>query len=164
MASRTGSLPRKEKERFETPPEMWAMRQRCCDLARGLDEVDAVIVVLLDAGRDREDVGVEDDVLGRKAGLFDQELVGAGADLDLARLGVGLAGLVESHDDHGGAIGSHQFRVVQEGFLAFLHRDGIDQRLALRRISSLASITSHFELSTMTGTRAMSGSAAIRLR
>jgi hypothetical protein len=34
-----------------------------------LDEVDTVIVVLLDARRDREDVRVEDDVLGRKADL-----------------------------------------------------------------------------------------------
>ena len=24
MASRTGSLPRNEKDRFDTPPEMWA--------------------------------------------------------------------------------------------------------------------------------------------
>ena len=51
---------------------------------RRLDEVDAVIVVLLDAGGDGEDVRVEDDVLGRKAGLLGQQLVGARADLDLA--------------------------------------------------------------------------------
>jgi hypothetical protein len=36
-------------------------------MARGrLDEVDRVVVVLLDAGGDGEDVGVEDDVLGGK--------------------------------------------------------------------------------------------------
>ena len=91
MASRTGSLPRNEKERFDTPPEMWTCGKRRGDLAGGLDEVDAVIVVLLDAGGDGEDVGVENDVLGREAGLLGQQLVGAGADFDLARLGVGLA-------------------------------------------------------------------------
>ena len=32
-------------------------------IARRLDEVHGVVVVLLDAGRDREDVRVEDDVL-----------------------------------------------------------------------------------------------------
>ena len=35
------------------------------DPARRVDEVDGVVVVLLDAGGDREDVRVEDDVLGR---------------------------------------------------------------------------------------------------
>ena len=36
------------------------------DPRRRLDEVERVAVVLLDAGRDREDVRVEDDVLGRE--------------------------------------------------------------------------------------------------
>jgi hypothetical protein len=52
--------------------------------ARGLDEVDGVVVVLLDAGGDGEDVRIEDDVFRREADLFDQQVVGAGADLDLA--------------------------------------------------------------------------------
>jgi hypothetical protein len=43
------------------------------DPARGLDEVDGVVVVLLDAGRDGEDVGVEDDVLGREADGVDED-------------------------------------------------------------------------------------------
>ncbi len=74
------------------------------DLAARLDEVDAVIVMLFDAGGDREDIGVEDDVLGRKADAH-QQVIGARADLDLAVLGVGLADLVERHDDHRRAIG-----------------------------------------------------------
>ena len=82
------------------------MRQRRGDLAGRLDEVDAVIVVLLDAGGDGEDVRIEDDVFRREAGLFGQELVGARADLDLARPGVGLPCLVEGHDDDGRAIGA----------------------------------------------------------
>ena len=63
------------------------VRQGLDDAAGRLDEVDAVVVVLLDAGGDGEDVGVEDDVLGREADLLGQEPVGAGADLDLARAG-----------------------------------------------------------------------------
>jgi hypothetical protein len=66
IASRTASLPRNEKETLDTPPEICA----CGRLARssaGLDEVDGVVVVLLDAGGDGEDVRVEDDVLGREA-------------------------------------------------------------------------------------------------
>ena len=99
--------------------------------ARRLDEGDAVAVVLLDAGRDREDVGIEDDVLGRKADLLGQQLVGALADRDLALERVGLALLVERHHDDRGAIGAHQPRLSQERLLAFLHRDRIDDRLAL---------------------------------
>ena len=53
-------------------------------LADGLDELDGVVVVLLDAGADGQDVDVEDDVLGREADLLGQQLVGPLADGDLA--------------------------------------------------------------------------------
>ena len=42
------------------------MRQVLPDPARRLDEVDAVIVVLFEAGRDREDIRIEDDVFRRE--------------------------------------------------------------------------------------------------
>jgi hypothetical protein len=64
--------------------------------------------VLLDAGGDGEDVGVEDDVLGREADLVDQQPVGALADLDLALVGVGLALLVEGHHHRRRAVAAHQ--------------------------------------------------------
>ncbi len=105
-------------------------RAALLDLARGLDEVDAVIVVFLDAGGDREDIGVEDDVLGREADLVHQDVVGAGADLDLALLGVGLALLVERHDDDRGAVAAHLAGLGDEGFDAFLHGDRVHDRLA----------------------------------
>jgi hypothetical protein len=43
------------------------MRATLADLARRLDERQAVAVVLLDAGGDREDVRIEDDVFGRES-------------------------------------------------------------------------------------------------
>ena len=43
--------------------------------------------MLLDAGGDSENIGVEDDVLGRKADA-DQKLIGTLADRNLAFLGV----------------------------------------------------------------------------
>ncbi len=46
------------------------------DPACGLDEVDRVVRMLLDAGGDREDVRIEDDVLGRKADLVDEDAIG----------------------------------------------------------------------------------------
>ena len=74
------------------------MRQVLLDPARRLDEIDGVVVVFGDAGGDGEDVRVEDDVFGREADA-QQQVVGALADLGLARVGVGLALLVEGHDD-----------------------------------------------------------------
>jgi len=67
------------------------MRQVLADPARRLDEVDAVIVVLFESGGDRKDVRIEDDILGRKIELTDQDIVSALADFGLARKRVGLA-------------------------------------------------------------------------
>ena len=111
-------------------------RQVGLDPARRLDEVDGVVVVLLDAGRDREDVRVEDDVLGREADLVDEDPVGARADLGLAREGVGLALLVERHHDGGGAVAANQLGVVAESVLALLHRDRVDDALALHALQA----------------------------
>jgi hypothetical protein len=60
------------------------VRQPGADLPRRLDEGDAIAVVLVDAGGDGEDVGVEDDVFGREAGLLGEQFVGARADRNLA--------------------------------------------------------------------------------
>ena len=97
-------------------------RHLLLDLARRLDEGDAVVVVLLDAGRDGEDVRIEDDVFRRKADLFRQQLIGALADRNLALDRVGLALLVEGHDDDGGAVAQNLARMLEERPLAFLHR------------------------------------------
>ena len=60
-----------------TPPLTRPWGSACLDLAGRLDVGQGVVVVLLDAGGDGEDVGVEDDVLRREADLFGQDLVGA---------------------------------------------------------------------------------------
>ena len=78
----------------------------------GLDEVHGVIVVLVHAGGDGEDVRVEDDVLRREAGLLRQDAVGAGANFLPALKGVGLAALVEGHDDDGGAVAADETGLV----------------------------------------------------
>ena len=53
------------------------VRQVALDPRDRLDVVAPVVVVLLDAGRDREDVRVEDDVLGREADLLREDAVAA---------------------------------------------------------------------------------------
>ena len=91
MAFAHGSLPRERERDIGDAAETLAPGRFCLIPAYGLDEIDAVVVVLFDAGGHGKDVGVEDDVLGREAHFVDQNAVGAFADLDLARKGVGLA-------------------------------------------------------------------------
>jgi hypothetical protein len=100
------------------------------DPAGGLDEIDRIVIVLLDAGGDGEDVGIEDDVLGWEADFLRKNIVGAGADFDAAREGIGLALFVEGHDDGGGAVAADELGSVLEKLFAFLEADGIDDGLA----------------------------------
>ena len=106
------------------------------DPAGGLDEVQAVVGVLLDARGDGEDVRVEDDVLGREADLLDEDVVGAAADLRAALQVVGLSVLVEGHDDDGGAVLAAQPRLADELLLALLEGDRVDDRLALHALEA----------------------------
>ena len=95
------------------------------------DKVDSIIIVFINSCGDGKDIGVEDNVFGRNAHLLGQNPVGPGTNLDLACLGVGLAGFVEGHDDHGGAVLAAQPGMVDEHGLPLLHADGIHHPLAL---------------------------------
>ena len=108
---------------------MWTCGQRALISPARLDEIDAVVVMLLNPGCDRENIGIEDDVLRRKADAGEQ-IIGARADLHLAGLRVRLSDLVERHHDDGGAIGHAFAGMLQELGLALLHADRIDDRLA----------------------------------
>ena len=99
--------------------------------AGGFDEIDAVVVVLFDPGGDGEDIGVEDDIFGGEIQLFHQDAIGAGADVDLALIAVGLPGFVKGHDHDGSAIGHAEPRLMAEAVFAFLEADGVHHRLAL---------------------------------
>src|SRR5690606_34287554 len=105
--------------------------QFVADIGTGLDKVDGIIVVLLNAGGHGKDIRIEDDVFRRKADFVDQNVVGAFADLLLARGGVGLACFVKGHDHHGGTIALAQPGVLLELLDSFLHGDGVDDTLAL---------------------------------
>src|SRR3989344_4153821 len=106
------------------------VRQAPPDFARGLDVIHRVVVVLLDAGRDREDVRVEDDVLRRETRLLGEDLVRARADLDLALPRVGLAFFIAGHHHHGRAVAAAGGRPFDGFFLALLEADGGHHRLA----------------------------------
>ena len=115
---------------------MWTPGHVARDFAQRLDVVHRVGGVLLEAGRDGEDVGVEDDVGRLDAGLFGEEPVGALADRDLPRLGVGLALLVEGHHDHAGAVAPDGGGLGEEVGFAFLQADRVDDALPLQALQA----------------------------
>ena len=106
------------------------------DEAGRLDEVGRVGAVLLDARRHREDVGVEDDVLGREARFPDEELVRALADRDAPLEGVRLALLVEGHDHHRRPVAAGEAGLLEELRGAVLEADGVDDALALHALEA----------------------------
>ncbi len=89
------------------------------DAPCGFDKVDGVVVVFFDAGSDGEDVGVEDDVLRFEAHLFGEDFIGADADFDFAVGVVGLALLIEGHDDGGGPVAAYDFGLADKFLFAF---------------------------------------------
>ena len=106
------------------------------DPGGGADEIDRVVRMLFYAGRDCEHVGIDDDVLGRKADLVDEQVVCTASDFDAPLVGVGLTLLVEAHHDRRGAVASDELRLAQELGFALLHRDRIDDGLALHALEA----------------------------
>jgi len=107
------------------------VRQVLANPRRRADEVDGVVRVLVDAGRDREHVRVDDDVLGREPDAIDEQVVRAACHLDPTLIAVRLTALVEAHDDGRGAIVPDELGLTQKLGLAFLHRDRVDDGLSL---------------------------------
>jgi hypothetical protein len=106
------------------------------DLSRRLDKVDRVLVVLLDSGGDRENVGVEYDVGRREARLFDEYPVRPGADLHLPLDRVRLPLFVEGHHDGAGTVAAYLPRLIQELRLAFFQADRVDESFALHALEA----------------------------
>ncbi|MGU0056126.1 hypothetical protein ACVXG7_11120 [Enterobacter hormaechei] len=96
------------------------MRQFAFNVFTRADEVLGVVVVLFDAGRDGEDVRVEDDVFRRKPTSSVKILVRAAANLNLALAGIGLTDFIEGHHHHGGPVATHQLRVVDKVSTPFI--------------------------------------------
>ena len=102
------------------------------DPACGVDEVERVVVVLLQAGGHGEDVGVENDVLWRELDLIDKDAVGALADADFVLIRCGLALLVKGHDHRGGTVLFDLAGAFLEFVLAFLEGNRVHNALALQ--------------------------------
>jgi hypothetical protein len=89
--------------------------------------------MLLDASADGEDVRIDDDVLGREAGLAGEQLDRPMGDGDAALDGLGLPSFVEGHDHDRGTVAARQACLAQELDLALLEGDRVDDGAALGR-------------------------------
>eukprot|EP00755_Sulcionema_specki_P009191 Sspe_Gene.6205::Locus_2091_Transcript_1_2_Confidence_0.750_Length_3889::g.6205::m.6205 len=100
------------------------------DPLRSVEEVHTVVVVLLEPGGDRQNVGIEDDVLGREV-VRHEDIVSTLADADLVGFGGSLPVLIESHHHHSRTVPPDDFRMFDEGSLTRLERDGVHDGLPL---------------------------------
>mmetsp|Transcript_1346 Transcript_1346/g.4244 ORF Transcript_1346/g.4244 Transcript_1346/m.4244 type:complete len:374 (-) Transcript_1346:1331-2452(-) len=114
----------------------FATRAEALDFTRGVDEVNTVVVVLLHASTNGENIRIENDVLRVEANLFDQELVRTAADADLLRLSRGLAILIKRHHNNRGAMALDNLRVVQEFLLTTLEGNGVHDALTLAALQA----------------------------
>jgi len=89
---------RNEKDRFETPRK-YARAVFFANLPR-LDEIDAVIVMFVDARRDRENIRIEDDVLGESRRLSSESHRRASKSRPCVRA-YRLGPFIEGHHDDG---------------------------------------------------------------
>ena len=112
------------------------MRQRCLDFARGLDESQTVVSVFFDTRRDRENIGVENDIGRIHTDFLGQDFVTAFANINFAFDRVGLPGFIKRHYDDGRTVVSNELGLPDERLFTFLQTDRINDGLALHTLES----------------------------
>src|SRR5690606_37756631 len=105
------------------------------DPASGFNEVHRIVVMLVDACGNRENVRVENNILGREANSGEQ-VVGALTDFSLTLESVSLTGLVKCHNHRSSAIVHTGAGFLQEVSFAFLEADGVDDGFTLDALQS----------------------------
>src|ERR1041385_4186086 len=106
-------------------------RQISFDPTGGIDVVNRVVVVLLHAGGNREDIGIEDDVFRRKSDFIYQGSVSPFADADLVFISRGLTLFVKCHYNDCRTIFQNGRGVLAKSLFAFFQRYRIDDAFAL---------------------------------
>ena len=100
------------------------------DLLGSDDEVLGVLIVLIHASGDRQNVQVEDDVFGGKVNSLEQ-VVCALADRNLVLDADGLTCLIESHHDNCSTLVLDHACFIQELLFSLLKRDTVDDAFTL---------------------------------
>ncbi len=101
-----------------------------------MEIVVGVLGVLLEAGSHSEDVRVENDVFGWETHFLREEIVRPPRNLDLPIGRVGLALLVECHDDHGGTVPACRTCLLEELAFSLLQGYRVDHTFALQALQS----------------------------
>ena len=81
------------------------------------DEGQAIAIMLLHTGSDRQDIGIKDDVLRVKTYLLRQQVIGPFTDRNLPLKSIGLPLLIKSHDNRGSTQLLNACRMAQEQLL-----------------------------------------------
>ena len=100
------------------------------DPARGLDEIHAIAIVLLDTRCHGQNIGVEDYIFGREP-FFGQYLICALGNLHLTFVGISLAALIKQHHNCRRTISAQLAGVLAQHLLTLFERDRIDHAFTL---------------------------------
>ena len=103
----------------------------CLNIFSGFDVINCIVIVLLDACGDGQDIGIDEDVLRRETGFLRQQTVRSVSHLPAFFEGGSLSLLVKEHHHRGSAVAPHQPGFLQEILLTLLQADGVDNRFAL---------------------------------
>ena len=131
-----GVVPAERERNIADPSADLAVREGGFDPPRGLNEIDRVVVMLLDARGHGQHIGIENYVLRREADLPGQDPVGAPADLHLAFQGVGLTRFVKGHDHDRSPVPLDQPGIVCERLLALFQTDRVHHGFALHALEA----------------------------
>ena len=106
-------------------------REILFDPAGGIDEVESVVIMLLNAGGHRQNVRIENDVILIESDLVDENPVGPLADADLLLVGGSLSFFVEGHHHHRRAVTHDVAGLSFEVFLTLFERNRVHDSLSL---------------------------------
>ena len=98
---------------------------------RSANKVDGIAVVGLYTRSHSQDIGVENNVLGRHTYHIDQQMISTLTDSDATFIRVGLSLFIKCHHHHGSTETVYLASMSKEKFLALLERYGVDNTLAL---------------------------------
>ena len=131
-----GVVPAKRKRNVTYSAANSCPRQIFFDPARRFKEIDRVIAMFFQAGGNRQNVWIEDNVVCRKVCLCRQKLVSPRSDVDFALGIIRLAVLIECHDDRSRAVSPDQSRVTKKLFFAVFQADGVHHCFSLHAFES----------------------------
>jgi len=111
-------------------------REVSLNILSGFYVINSVVIVLLDACGDSQNIRIDEDILRRKTGFLRQQTVRSVSHLPASLECGSLSLLIEEHHHCGSAVTPHQPCFLQEFLLTLLQADGVDNRLALYALQS----------------------------